>query len=120
MTIHEPWWKPEAAWPKKPPTGKRLAVLGGRMIDGNGGPVVDKPILLLQGPRITAVGVQGQLKIEPGMETIDLYQVHRFDPNTPIDEMLSGLDLLVRQGKVRMPRRISQQSKGEGTAPPSY
>jgi len=36
-----------------------------------------------------------------GMETIDLYQVHRFDPHTPIDEMLAGLDLLVRQGKVR-------------------
>jgi aryl-alcohol dehydrogenase-like predicted oxidoreductase len=36
-----------------------------------------------------------------GMETIDLYQVHRFDPQTPIDEMMSALDLLVRQGKVR-------------------
>src|ERR1700676_3074965 len=23
-----------------------------------------------------------------GIETIDLYQIHRFDPNTPIDEML--------------------------------
>jgi 1-deoxyxylulose-5-phosphate synthase len=36
-----------------------------------------------------------------GMATIDLYQVHRFDRHTPIDEMLSALDLLVRQGKVR-------------------
>jgi aryl-alcohol dehydrogenase-like predicted oxidoreductase len=36
-----------------------------------------------------------------GMEVIDLYQVHRFDPQTPIEEMLSALDLLVRQGKVR-------------------
>ena len=36
-----------------------------------------------------------------GVETIDLFQVHRFDPDTPIDEMLSALDLLVRQGKVR-------------------
>jgi aryl-alcohol dehydrogenase-like predicted oxidoreductase len=36
-----------------------------------------------------------------GLDTIDLYQVHRFDPHTPIDEMLSALDLLVRQGKVR-------------------
>ena len=39
------------------------------------------------------------------METIDLYQVHRFDPDTPTDEMLSGLDQLVRQGKVRVLRR---------------
>jgi aryl-alcohol dehydrogenase-like predicted oxidoreductase len=35
------------------------------------------------------------------VETIDLYQVHRFDPRTPLDETLSALDLLVRQGKVR-------------------
>jgi aryl-alcohol dehydrogenase-like predicted oxidoreductase len=36
-----------------------------------------------------------------GVETIDLYQVHRLDPHTPLDEMLAALDLLVRQGKVR-------------------
>jgi 1-deoxyxylulose-5-phosphate synthase len=32
---------------------------------------------------------------------IDLYQVHRFDPNTPLEETLQTLDYLVRQGKVR-------------------
>ena len=36
-----------------------------------------------------------------GVETIDLCQVHRFDPRTPLDETLAALDLLVRQGKVR-------------------
>ena len=36
-----------------------------------------------------------------GVETIDLYQIHRFDPNTPIEETLAALDLLVQQGKVR-------------------
>jgi len=36
-----------------------------------------------------------------GVEAIDLYQVHRFDPETPLDETLEALDLLVRQGKVR-------------------
>ncbi len=35
------------------------------------------------------------------LDTIDLYQIHRFDPHTPIDEMLSALDSLVQQGKVR-------------------
>jgi aryl-alcohol dehydrogenase-like predicted oxidoreductase len=35
------------------------------------------------------------------VETIDLYQIHRFDPHTPLEETLSALDLLVRQGKVR-------------------
>ncbi|WP_424768460.1 aldo/keto reductase [Paenibacillus sp. sgz302251] len=32
---------------------------------------------------------------------IDLYQVHRPDPNTPLDETLRALDDLVTQGKVR-------------------
>ena len=36
-----------------------------------------------------------------GVETIDLYQIHRDDPHTQLDEMLSALDLLVQQGKVR-------------------
>jgi 1-deoxyxylulose-5-phosphate synthase len=36
-----------------------------------------------------------------GVETIDLYQIHRYDSHTPIDETLAALDLLVRQGKVR-------------------
>jgi aryl-alcohol dehydrogenase-like predicted oxidoreductase len=36
-----------------------------------------------------------------GVETIDLYQIHRFDASVPIDETLAALDFLVRQGKVR-------------------
>jgi aryl-alcohol dehydrogenase-like predicted oxidoreductase len=36
-----------------------------------------------------------------GVETIDLYQIHRFDPKTPWEETLGALDLLVQQGKVR-------------------
>jgi aryl-alcohol dehydrogenase-like predicted oxidoreductase len=32
---------------------------------------------------------------------IDLYQVHRFDAHTPIEETLGALDDLIRQGKVR-------------------
>jgi len=36
-----------------------------------------------------------------GIDAIDLYQVHRFDPATPIDETLAALDHLVHQGKVR-------------------
>lgn len=34
-------------------------------------------------------------------DVIDLYQTHSFDPHTPIEETLSALDDLVRQGKVR-------------------
>lgn len=36
-----------------------------------------------------------------GTEWIDLYQMHRPDPLTPIEETLRALDDLVRQGKVR-------------------
>jgi aryl-alcohol dehydrogenase-like predicted oxidoreductase len=36
-----------------------------------------------------------------GIDTIDLYQIHRFDSATPIDETLRALDDLVRAGKVR-------------------
>ncbi len=34
-------------------------------------------------------------------EYVDLYQIHRPDPHTPIEETLRALDDLVRQGKVR-------------------
>jgi len=36
-----------------------------------------------------------------GMETIDLYQIHRWDDETPIEETLAALDDAVRRGKVR-------------------
>lgn len=36
-----------------------------------------------------------------GVETIDLYQIHRFKGTTPIEETLAALNHLVEQGKVR-------------------
>jgi aryl-alcohol dehydrogenase (NADP+) len=36
-----------------------------------------------------------------GTDYVDLYQVHRFDPKTPIEETLQALDDVVRAGKVR-------------------
>jgi aryl-alcohol dehydrogenase (NADP+) len=35
-----------------------------------------------------------------GTDYIDLYQIHRFDPTTPIEETLEALDACVRAGKV--------------------
>ena len=35
-----------------------------------------------------------------GMDYVDLYQIHRFDPETPIEETLEALHDLVRAGKV--------------------
>jgi len=36
-----------------------------------------------------------------GTDFIDLYQIHRFDRHTPLEETLEALDSLVRSGKVR-------------------
>src|SRR5216117_3982045 len=36
-----------------------------------------------------------------GVDTIDLYQIHRFKSTVPIEETLAALDHLVQQGKVR-------------------
>jgi aryl-alcohol dehydrogenase-like predicted oxidoreductase len=36
-----------------------------------------------------------------GLDTIDLYQTHRVDPNTPPETTLRALDDAVRQGKIR-------------------
>ena len=35
-----------------------------------------------------------------GTDYVDLYQIHRFDPNTPVEETMEALDDLVREGKV--------------------
>jgi aryl-alcohol dehydrogenase-like predicted oxidoreductase len=45
-------------------------------------------------------GCEASLK-RLGVDTIDLYQIHRYDAHTPIEETLAALDQLVRQGKVR-------------------
>jgi aryl-alcohol dehydrogenase-like predicted oxidoreductase len=36
-----------------------------------------------------------------GMDHVDLYQIHRFDPNTPIEETLEALHDVVKAGKAR-------------------
>ena len=47
-----------------------------------------------------ADGVKASLK-RLQLDHIDLYQVHGFDPATPVEETVRALDLLVRQGHVR-------------------
>jgi 1-deoxyxylulose-5-phosphate synthase len=36
-----------------------------------------------------------------GMDYVDLYQIHRFDPHTPIEETMEALDEVVKSGKAR-------------------
>jgi aryl-alcohol dehydrogenase-like predicted oxidoreductase len=45
-------------------------------------------------------GIKASLK-RLQLEHVDLYQIHGFDPATPIDESVRALDDLVRQGLVR-------------------
>ena len=36
-----------------------------------------------------------------GMDYVDLYQIHRFDPNTPVEETMEALHDIVKSGKAR-------------------
>ena len=45
-------------------------------------------------------GIDASLK-RLGMDHVDLYQIHRFDPETPIEESLEALNDVVRAGKAR-------------------
>jgi aryl-alcohol dehydrogenase-like predicted oxidoreductase len=47
-----------------------------------------------------ADGIKASLK-RLQLEHIDLYQIHGFDPATPIEETVRALDQLVRDGRVR-------------------
>ncbi|GAB3210353.1 aldo/keto reductase [Nocardia tengchongensis] len=44
--------------------------------------------------------VEGSLR-RLGIDHIDLFQLHAFDAGTPVEEVLSALDALVRAGKIR-------------------
>ncbi len=50
--------------------------------------------------RYAIAAVEASLK-RLGTDYIDLYLLHRPDPDTPIEETLEAMDSLVRQGKVR-------------------
>jgi aryl-alcohol dehydrogenase-like predicted oxidoreductase len=61
------------------------------------------------GPGVNQVGlsaahihssIDGSLK-RLGLDHVDLYQIHGFDPVTPIEETVRALDAVVRSGKVR-------------------
>jgi 1-deoxyxylulose-5-phosphate synthase len=66
--------------------------VGGKMHDGPGGSGLSRKAILEQvaaSPR------------RLGTDYIDVYYIHRFDPETPVEETMATLDGLVRAGKVR-------------------
>src|SRR5215469_9177103 len=48
---------------------------------------------------VVATKVHGRMR--PGMDYVDLYQIHRWDYGTPIEETLEALHDVVKAGKVR-------------------
>jgi aryl-alcohol dehydrogenase-like predicted oxidoreductase len=63
-------------------------------------PMSDRPNMGGLSRKHIVQGCEASLK-RLGVETIDLYQIHRFRTDVPIEETLAALDHLVQQGKVR-------------------
>jgi aryl-alcohol dehydrogenase-like predicted oxidoreductase len=63
-------------------------------------PMSDKPNMGGLSRKHIVQGCEASLK-RLGVETIDLYQIHRFRSDVPIEETLAALEQLVHQGKVR-------------------
>jgi imidazolonepropionase-like amidohydrolase len=53
-----------------PAQGRVLALVGGTLIDGHGGPPIRNSVIIVEGQRIKAVGTVGTLAIPPGVEVI--------------------------------------------------
>jgi aryl-alcohol dehydrogenase-like predicted oxidoreductase len=66
--------------------------VSGRVHDGPGGSGLSRAAILEQ--------VDASLR-RLGTDYIDLYQIHRFDDETPVEETMEALHDLVRAGKVR-------------------
>jgi aryl-alcohol dehydrogenase-like predicted oxidoreductase len=66
--------------------------VSGRMHDGPGGSGLSRKAILEQ--------ADASLR-RLGTDYIDVYYIHRFDPETPVEETMQALDDLVRAGKVR-------------------
>lgn len=47
-------------------------VKGARLIDGNGGPVLRKAVVVIEGGRIKAIGVEGKIRVPKEAEVIDM------------------------------------------------
>jgi 1-deoxyxylulose-5-phosphate synthase len=66
--------------------------VSGKMHDGPGGSGLSRKAVLEQ--------ADASLR-RLGTDYIDVYYIHRFDPETPVEETMQALDDLVRAGKVR-------------------
>src|SRR5262249_30982992 len=58
------------AGPPSETSGRPLALVGGTLIDGYGGPPLRNSVILVKGERITAVGQVGTLEVPSGTDVI--------------------------------------------------
>ncbi|WP_277961261.1 aldo/keto reductase [Pseudomonas sp. RIT-To-2] len=63
-------------------------------------PMGDKPNARGLSRKHILASIDGSLQ-RLGTDYVDLYIIHRFDPETPIEETLEALDTVVRSGKAR-------------------
>jgi imidazolonepropionase-like amidohydrolase len=57
--------------PQSPPVKATLAVVGGFLLDGYGGPPKPNAVVLVEGDKIVAVGEEGRLAVPPGVKVVD-------------------------------------------------
>ena len=55
-----------------PPAGERVVLRAARMVDGNGGAVVNNAVVVIQGDRIIAAGPSSSVPVPAGVRVIDL------------------------------------------------
>ncbi len=56
--------------PENPKTGEVLALVGGRLIDGYGGPPLENSVIVVRGNRIEAVGRVGEVAVPAGARVL--------------------------------------------------
>jgi 1-deoxyxylulose-5-phosphate synthase len=105
-------------------TGRLLAKLFGRRDDY----VLATKVCLPTGPgpndrglsrKHVLAGIDASLR-RLGTDHVDLYQIHRWDGETPIEETMAALDEVVRAGKARYlgPRACTPGSSPRPSTPP--
>lgn len=91
--------------------GRSEEILGKLMAGGRDDLVITSKVGMAMGDQINAQGlarrhimqqVEGSLR-RLNTDRLDVYFVHRFDEQTPMEETLRALDDLVRQGKILYP-----------------
>src|SRR2546427_13008861 len=64
------WLAAGSAAAQQPRSDSVLALVGGRLIDGFGGPPLENSVIVVRGNRVEAVGRQGEVAIPPNARVI--------------------------------------------------